>query len=385
MAESRDEVSATGMGGRPTWAEVDLGRLCHNYQEIRRRLDPTVALMAVVKADAYGHGAARCARELEGVGAEWFGVALPEEGHELRAAGIRGRIFCLGGFWRGQAERLIADEITPAIFRPDMAAELEAAARDAGRVVECHLKIDTGMGRLGVRWDELALIAPVLSRLEHVRIPGLLTHFADADGRSPDFTRTQIDRFEEACRMLTGLGFDIRWRHLANSAGIHSYAQAQGTLARAGETLYGLVRDVLAPGVEPVDLRPVLSLHSRIILIKKVPAGTPIGYGRAFTTQRESLIATIPIGYADGLPRQLSNRGRVLVNGRTAPIVGRVGMDLTIVDVTDLADVQLGDEVVLLGGGAGESIRAEEIAQAAGTISYEIVTGISRRVPRQYR
>lgn len=384
MAESRDEVGAAGMGGRPTWAEVDLGHLCHNYQEIRRRLDPTVALMAVVKADAYGHGAARCARELESVGAKWFGVALPEEGHELRAAGVRGEIFCLGGFWRGQAERLIADQITPAIFRLDMAAELEARARDAGRVAECHLKIDTGMGRLGVRWDELAGIAPVLSELEHVRITGLLTHFADADGHSPDFTRTQIDRFEEACRMMTALGFEIRWRHLANSAGIHSYSQAQGTLARAGATLYGLVRDVLAPSSGSVDLRPVMSLHSRIILLKRVPAGTPIGYGRTFTTQRESQIATIPIGYADGLPRQLSNRGRVLVNGRTVPIVGRVSMDLTIVDVTDLADVQLGDEVVLLGGGAGESIRAEEIAQAAGTISYEIVTGISRRVPRRY-
>jgi len=385
MAVSWNEVSGDEPVGRPTWAEVDLGNLCHNYRQVRRRLAPGSTLMAVVKADAYGHGAVRCAQALASAGADWFGVALPEEGHELRAAGIGGRIFCLGGFWRGQARRLIADEITPAIFRPDMAAELEAGARDAGRAVECHLKVDTGMGRLGVRWDELTGLAQYLKGFDRLRVTGLLTHFADADGHSSDFTRTQIARFDEAYRTLVALGFDIRWRHLANSAGIHGYPEAPGTLARAGATLYGLVRDVLAPDTPPADLRPVMSLHSRIILIKQVPAGTPIGYGRSFTTRRTSLVATIPVGYADGVPRALSNRGWVLVQGRRAPIIGRVSMDLTIVDVTDLPAIQVGDEVLILGARDGQSILAEDIAAVAGTISYEIVTGISRRVPRRCR
>lgn len=369
---------------RPTWAEVNLGNLQSNYLEMRRHLTGGARLMAILKANAYGHGAIECGRALAAVGADWFGVALPEEGHELRAAGLGGEIFCVGGFWQGQGARLIADRITPAIFRRDAAAELNERAREAGRVVEYHLKVDTGMGRLGVTSDEVGEFARYLQTLGNLRLTGVLTHFADADGREREFTDIQIGRYQRVIDELTELGFEIRWRHLANSAGIHAYPGAHGTLARAGATLYGLVRDVLAPGLVVPALRPVMSLHSRIVMLKRVPAGTPLGYGGTFRTGRESVIATLPIGYADGVRRSLSNRGRVLVRGREVPIVGRVSMDLTIVDVTDLPAVAIGDEVVLLGEQGTRRILAEDLAIDAETISYEVVTGISARVPRRY-
>lgn len=369
---------------RPTWAEIDLSALQHNYSTIKQRLREGARLMAVVKANAYGHGAVACARALEAIDADWFGVALPEEGSELRRGGVRRPIFCVGGFWQGQGEQLIEDEIVPAVFRLDMVEELNARAKAAGRVVEYHLKVDTGMGRLGVPDRDLPDLAEALSKFEHARLTGVLTHFADADGAETSFTEQQIARYWRAIEVLEARGFRIEWRHMANSAGIHAYPESHGTLARAGATLYGLTRDVLAPHPEPFDLRPVMSLRSRIILLKQVPPGSPLGYGRTFTTKRESLIATIPIGYADGLRRGLSNQGKVLIRGHEVPIVGRVSMDLTILDVTDLDAVSVGDEVVLLGEQEGKRISAEDMAESVGTISYEIVTGISARVPRVY-
>ena len=369
---------------RPTWAEIDLRALQHNYSTIKQRLREGGQLMAVVKANAYGHGAVACARALEAVNADWFGVALPEEGGELRRGGITRPIFCVGGFWQGQAEQLIADQIVPAVFRLDMVEELNARAKAAGRIVEYHLKVDTGMGRLGVPDRDLPEFAEALSKFENTRLAGVLTHFADADGAESSFTEQQIARFRRAIEVLEARGFRIEWRHMANSAGIHAYPESHGTLARAGATLYGLSRDVLAPHPEPFDLRPVMSLRSRVIMLKRVPAGSPLGYGRTFTTKHESLIATIPIGYADGLRRALSNKGEVLIRGQLAPIVGRVSMDLTILDVTGIDAVSVGDEVVLLGEQQGTRISAEDMAESVGTISYEIVTGISARVPRVY-
>src|SRR5262245_2789696 len=367
---------------RPTWAEISLPALKHNYITIKKHLSAPAQLMAVVKADAYGHGAVECSRALESIGADWFGVALVEEGIELRRAGISRPIFCLGGFWRGQADDLIAHELDVAVYRLDQAEELNARAHAVGQTVNFHLKVDTGMGRLGVQLGELAEFARALGQFDHIKLDGVMTHFADADADTPDFTDGQIARYDEAVRILRALGFDPSWRHLANSAGIHAYPQSHGNLARAGATLYGLARDVLSPNLEPFDLRPVMSLHSRIVMLKTVPARTPLGYGLTFTTGRESRIATLPIGYADGLRRLHSNNGRALVRGRFAPIVGRVSMDLTIIDVTDLPGVELGDEVILIGEQSDLRISAEDLAEQIGTISYEIVTGISARVPR---
>ena len=369
---------------RPTWAEISLPALKHNYLTIKNYLTASAQLMAVVKADAYGHGAVECSRALESIGADWFGVALVEEGVELRRAGITRPIFCLGGFWRGQAEDVIEHDLTVAVFRLDQAEELNAEAREAGRIVNFHLKVDTGMGRLGMTVDEVAEFARALEPFRHIKLDGVMTHFADADSSDPAYTETQIARYNEAIKILAELGFNPSWRHLANSAGLHAYPQSHGNLARAGATLYGLARDVLSSKLEPFDLQPVMSLRSRIVMLKPVPAGTPLGYGCAFTTRRASRIATIPIGYADGLRRAHSNNGRVLVRGRSAPIVGRVSMDLTIIDVTGIPEVEVGDEVILIGEQDGLRIAAEDLAEQIGTISYEIVTGVSARVPRVY-
>jgi alanine racemase len=369
---------------RPTWAEISLSALKHNYLTIRNHLGASAQLMAVVKANAYGHGAVECARALEATGADWFGVALVEEGVELRRAGITRPIFCLGGFWRGQADDVIALDLTAGIYRLDQAEELNARAGALGRTVNFHLKVDTGMGRLGVQIDELAEFARALGQFDNVKLDGVMTHFAAADSATTQYTDRQIARYEAAVEILRDLGFDPSWRHLANSAGIHAYPQSHGNLTRAGASMYGLTRDVLSPNLKPFDVRPVMSLHSRIVMLKAVPAGTPLGYGCAFTTARESRVATLPIGYADGLRRSHSNNGRVLLRGQFAPIVGRVSMDLTIIDVTDVPAAEFGDEVIIIGERNGLRISAEDLAEQIGTISYEIVTGISARVPRVY-
>jgi len=369
---------------RPTWAEISLSALRQNYRNIKRVLTPGTQLMAVVKAEAYGHGAIECARALEAADADWFGVALIEEGVALRQAGITRPIFCVGGFWQGQAEEVVRHDLTSALFRLDQAEELDARAREAGRTANYHLKVDTGMGRLGVPVAEAAGFARSLKRFNRIRLDGLMTHFADAEGETVEFTLRQIAGFDETLAMLRDAGFDPTHRHLAASAGLHAYPDSHGTLARVGASLYGLTRDVLAARLPPLDVRPVMSLHSRIVLLKTLPAGESLGYGRTFTTRRESRIATIPIGYADGLRRALSNRGRVLVRGRFAPIVGRVSMDMTIVDVTDVPGAALGDDVVLIGAQGEHRIFAEDLAAEIGTSSYEIVSGVSSRVPRVY-
>jgi alanine racemase len=364
---------------RPTWAEIDLDALAHNLGAVRGRLAAGVGVMAVVKANAYGHDAVLCARRLAAAGVDWFGVALPEEGCVLREAGITQPILSLGGFWAGQETALLRARIAPAIYRPDMAEALDRAANAAGVVAPLHVKIDTGMGRLGVRYDAAAEFADALKRLKHIRLEGLMTHFAAADAAEfDDFTREQAARFEVVLETFRARGFNPQWRSLANSAGIFAHPATHGNLVRAGGVLYGLWRDVLPPEARP-DLRPVMSLHTRIELLKRAPAGARLGYGCTFRAARESVIATLPVGYNDGYPRALSNCGRVLVRGQVAPVVGRVSMDVTLVDVTDVPGVELSDEVILLGKG----ITAEEIAAQVGTISYEITCGVSGRVPRK--
>jgi alanine racemase len=369
---------------RPTWAEISLPALRYNYRTIRNHLGERVGLMAVVKANAYGHGAVACARALEQEGADWFGVALIEEGAELRGAGIQRPICCLSGFWQGQGETVIAHDLTPAVYRLDAAEELNARAREAGRTVNFHLKVDTGMGRLGVASADIPEFGRALKRFKHLRLDGLLTHFAEAETLESEFTERQIGQYCEALKALHDLGFAPTHQHLANSAGIHAHRSAWGNLARAGAVLYGLSRDVLAPVPEPFDLRPVLSLHTRVIFLKTVAAGTTLGYGRAFTTSRPSCIATLPIGYADGLRRAHSNNGQALIRGRLAPIVGRVSMDLTLVDVTEVPGAALGDEALLIGEQEEIQLAAEDLAAQTGTISYEVVCAISARIPRRY-
>ena len=389
--ETRNEAAGAGVdcltaGGRPTWAEIDLDALASNFRAVKRLVGAGVRVMCVVKADAYGHGAAACARRLAAEGADWFAVALPEEGFELRRSGVSQPILCLAGFWEGQAGRCVAEKLTPVVYGFEVAEALDRAARDAGTVAEAHVKIDTGTGRLGVRYEEASEFAARLGELKNLRLTGLLTHFAAADEAARDeFTREQIGRFRAAVAEFRARGHEPAIEHLSNSAATFAHPAARGSLVRPGGVLYGLWRDAIqTAGQPPPPLRPVMSVRSRVALVKRVPAGETLGYGRTYTLGRDSLIATLPVGYADGLRRALSNRGRVIVRGQFAHIVGRISMDLTLVDVTDVRGVAAGDEATLLGESGGLCITAEELAREADTISYEITCGIGRRVPRRY-
>jgi alanine racemase len=373
-------------GQRPTWAEIDLDALASNFRLVRERVGHGVKVMAVVKANAYGHGAVACARRLSAEGADWFAVAMPEEAIELRRAGLVQPILSLGGFWNGQEQLCLKDSIVPVVYRLDMIEALDRAAREAQMVADVHLKIDSGMGRLGVRYDEVAAFADALRPFKNIRVDGVMTHFAAADNPDLDcFTDEQLKRFRQAIETLREHGHRPSYEDMANSAGTFAHPSSWGNMVRPGGVLYGLWRDILPPANEPPRLLPVMSVRSRITLLKRVRAGETLGYGCTFEASRETIVATLPIGYNDGYVRALSNRGRAIVRGCYAPVAGRISMDLTLLDVTDVPGVALNDRVTLLGEDGGLSITAEDIAKTTGTLSYEITCGISARVPRESR
>ena len=370
-------------GRRPTWTEIDLESLAANFHIVQDRVGPDVNVMAVVKANAYGHGAVECARRLEAEGADWFGVALPEEGIELRNASIAKPILCLAGFWGEQSTACLQHDLVPVVYRLDMIEAFDRAARERNVVADVHVKIDTGMGRLGVRFDEVSDFAGALKKFKNIRVDGFMTHFAAADEPACEpLTKDQTQRFEKAVSSFREHGFDPAYRHLANSAAVFGQPTAWGNLVRPGGVLYGLWRDILAPEDRDVNLRPVMSLHSRITLLKWVPQGETVGYGCTFEASRKTLVATIPIGYDDGYMRALSNRGHAIIRGVYATVIGRISMDLTLIDVTNVPGVQQDDDVTLIGREANLWITAEEIARIAGTLSYEVTCGIGARVPR---
>jgi alanine racemase len=385
---SRAEDQAKILARRPTWAEIDLNNLAANFNRVRQRVTPVARIMAVLKANAYGHGAVECAQRLSREGADWFGVAMPEEAMQLRAAGIREPILLLAGYWPGQAAVCIQHQLTSVVYRLDMIEALNQAAANAGVVIDVHVKVDTGMGRLGVRFDQLNEFVPGLVQFRNVRIDGVMTHLAAADDAAcQPLTRDQIQRFEDAVTVLRDHGYRPTHLHLANSAGVFGHRESWGNLVRPGGVLYGLWRDVLPLSTRDPELLPVMSLHSRLSMLKWVPPGETIGYGCTFEASRRSLIATVPVGYHDGYMRGLSNRAHVIVRGRYAPVVGRVSMDLTLIDVTDVPDVEIDDQVTLLGWNHHSpdlKITAEDLARIAGTLSYEVTCGISERVPREY-
>ena len=372
-------------GRRPTWAEIDLDALAANFHIVKERVGPDVNVMAVVKANAYGHGAVECARRLEKEGAGWFGVALPEEGIELRSAGITKPILCLAGFWEGQAASCLQHNLVPVVYRLDLIEALDNAARERGVIADVHVKIDTGMGRLGIRFDEVSDFVSALRRFQNIRVDGLMTHFAAADEPScGPLTKDQIQRFENALAAFREHGYEPTYRHLANSAGIFAEPRSWGNMVRPGGVLYGLWRDILAPSDRDQNFRPVMSLHSRITLLKWVPPGETVGYGCTFEASRKTLVATVPLGYDDGYMRALSNRGHAIIRGVYATVIGRISMDLTLIDVTNVPGVQPDDEVLLMGADGGLSVGAEDLAKTAGTLSYEVTCGIGERVPRIY-
>ncbi|OGW40430.1 MAG: alanine racemase [Nitrospirae bacterium GWC2_56_14] len=364
---------------RPTAASISLSALTHNFEEVTRRANGRKVL-AVVKANAYGHGLVPVARHLLGRGAHMLGVALVEEGRELREAGIEAPILVMGPVFPEQADAVAALRLTPALSNNTVARALDDAARKRSRRIAVHVKIDTGMSRTGVSPEAAPDLIRGMNSLDGIVVEGLMTHFADADLRDKAFAAQQMERFENLIRTLTDQGISIPLRHAANSASILDYPRALFTMVRPGLMLYGY--DPVEGNASGAALQPVLSLVTRIFLLKKLPAGTPISYGRTFVTGRESLIATIPIGYADGFSRSLSNCGEALVRGARVPVTGRVCMDMTMLDVTDVPGVREGDEVVLIGSSGSERITAADLAAKTGTIPYEVLCGISSRVPR---
>lgn len=368
---------------RPTRAEISLGRLRWNLQALRRHTASQI--WCVLKADGYGHGAKACARTLERAGADGLCVALIEEAIELREAGVTVPILVMSGYFGGARSELLRYQLTPVVHSPGQIEALEEeAAFHQVAPVPFHLKIDTGMGRLGISQRDLPAVINALGKCSHLLFDGLMTHFASAD-TDMGSVHEQLRRFKEASDMLTHAGLSPRVRHAANSA----------ALLRSIDTHFDLVRPGIAVfGVQPCEgsapeLRPAMRLLSTLISLRDLEPGQTVGYGGSFTAQRLSRIATLPIGYADGLGRQHSNRGHVLVRGQRAPIVGRVSMDLVTIDVTDLPGAAVGDEAVILGEQQGPlgkgAIRAEEIASIEGTIPWEVLTSVSRRVPRFYR
>ena len=366
--------------GRPTACYVDLDALRWNFRQIREKIGPGVRVLSVVKADAYGHGAREVARALAAAGSESFGVATLEEGVELRAAGIRSPILVLAGVYPEQLGEFIQHRLTPAICETEAFKQLEKEARRRGVTLNFHLKVDTGMGRIGLPSAEVERWLPEMGQLESLKLEGLFSHFSQAESVEGSYTQSQLKAFQLVLKRLRSAGYNPPWVHLANSAAVITLPSAHFTMVRPGLMLYGAYPSPVM--ASQVALKPVLSWRTRVLQLKRVPEGSSISYGQTFVTQRESSIATLPVGYADGYPRLLSNRGEVLIRGQRAPVAGRICMDLTMVDVTDIRGVEQGDEVVLLGAQGKAAISADEMARWAETISYEIFTSISDRVPR---
>ncbi|MGH9356192.1 MAG: alanine racemase, partial [Terriglobia bacterium] len=353
-------------------------------------------VMAVVKADAYGHGATAIARALEASGADWFGVATVDEALDLRAAGISKPILLLGGLYMSDPAALIEYDLTPTVSSTARLDTYAECARRFGKPIDFHLKVDTGMGRLGIPPNLLESFMERLRELNEgasaeecgLRLSGFFTHLASAEDRVATQTEEQVGRFAAAFEQLRNAGARPEWTHISNSAALLACSNIRENMVRIGALFYGYCLPLaLPPGSAPhsaVGFEPVLSFRSRVVFLKDHPAGAPLGYGASFFTRRPSRIATLPVGYADGLSRALSNCGRVIIRGRFARIVGSVSMDMTLVDVTDIPGVSVGDEVTLIGRSDGCSITAGEVAQAIGTIPYEVLCSIGKRVPRIY-
>ncbi len=367
---------------RPTVGEVDLRALEFNFRQIQKRIPKGVKFLAVVKADAYGHGAVPISRKLEKLGVEYLGVAIPEEGVELRKGGVKAPILVLGGIFGEEEDQIYRFRLTPVVFRKDCLKSLSREGLRRRRKVKVHLKVDTGMGRLGVPLNLWSDFLKEVKRYPQIEIEGILSHFSMAD-EEKDYTRNQWGSFQKAVGMAKEMGITCECLHMANSATVTGFPAYSSKLVRPGIMLYGSYPSPAFRDLIP--LKPVMVLKTRIHFLKRVPLGMRISYGGTFTTNRESLIATLPIGYADGYSRRLSNCGEVLIHGKRARVIGKVCMDLTMVDVTDIPHVSLGDEVILIGKQGKEQITPEEIADKTDSIPYEVLCSIGKRVPRTYK
>ncbi|PLX77746.1 MAG: alanine racemase [Desulfuromonas sp.] len=367
---------------RPTYAEINLDAVRHNFRLIKDAAGSATELLAIVKADAYGHSAVEVSRVLAAEGASLLVVAMVEEAIELRQAGIEQPILVMGAVWPGQETYYLEYKLTPYLFDIETARRLDTYCKSAGTVCPYHLKVDTGMGRLGVPFESITEALESLSQLKSLRMEGVMTHFALADEPEERLTDLQVERFRSVLEAVRDAGFDPRYIHAANSAGIFTRELPECNLARPGIALYG---GWPSHHFEHLNLVQVMSLRTRIAKIKTVPTGAGVSYGHKFRADRPTRVATLPVGYADGYNRLLTNRGEALVRGQRVPVIGTVCMDWIMLDVTDVDGVAVGDEVTLLGNDQqGNVIRAEEWAAKIGTINYEVFCGISKRVPRVF-
>lgn len=378
-------------GGRPVWAEISLQAIANNLRVTRRHIGPKPQILAVVKSNGYGLGAVPVAKALQKAGADRFGVTCANEGIELRESGIRKPILVLTGFWPGEEKRFVANRLTPTVTRLDDLKLLERAAKSA-RVkapLKFHLKINTGMNRLGISPSEIGAFAAAFADCRHLQLEGTFTHFASAEDFSARQTDQQEDVFRSSLARMRELGISPGIVHMANSGAICARPSTWADMVRPGAILYGYYQSFDPPqkGQEVRRMLPVepsLSLRARIISLRELPPGQPVGYSARFTTERQSRIAVINAGYADGILRQRTNHGCALVRGRRVPLVGTISMDLTTLDVTDVPEVALGDVVTIYGKDGNDQIRVSDVAREIGTVTSDLLCALGRRVPRYY-
>jgi alanine racemase len=365
---------------RPTRVEIDLAALRHNFMQLRRRSAPEVEIMGVVKADAYGHGAVFVAQTLQDAGASMFGVAIAEEGLELRRAGIVKPILVLGGVWPGQEDIVLAEHMHTTVFEYAQLERLNTAARRQGRRCACHIKLDTGMGRLGLQPEDLPGFLARLRHFPHLEIVGVMSHMALADEPEHPHNTIQMKVFEQGVEQIRAAGFKPHYLHTYNSAASFAPPSSMCNLLRPGIALYG----GQPLGQTHLDLRPVMNFRTQIAHLKWLPPGRGVSYGQHFTATRPTLVAAVPVGYADGYNRLLSNGFAAVVNKCKVPVIGNICMDWTMLDVTGVPGVALYDDVTLLGCEGDTCVYAEDWAERIGTISYEVFCQVSKRVPRVY-
>jgi alanine racemase len=398
---ARTKKNSVDFAGRPVWAEISLNALRQNFEAIRAFVNPASEkrktprkVLSIVKGDGYGHGGPEVSKALEKFGSDWFGVASAGEGVELRKAGVKKPILVLGGFWPGEEKNLIAHHLTPAIHRCEHLALFNAAAARAGkRRATIHLKLDTGMNRLGIAPSDIDCFAGQLAKCKHLELNGTFTHLASSEvltdtpvGRQ---TAEQVERFYGAIERLRVLGVPAGIVHIANSAAIAARPETWADMVRPGALLYGY-----HPGFDPMErrfefeaklpLRPVLSLRARLLNVRSVPSGASVGYDASWVAKRWSRVAVLAAGYGDGIHRSLGNRGTVAIRGYIAPIIGIVSMDVVMLDVTDVPGVKIGDIATVYGMDGEKPYPANVVARSIGTVTSDLISGISQRVPRFY-
>jgi alanine racemase len=373
---------------RPNWAEISLSTLAENYRIVAAHIGSGVTACCVIKCDAYGHGVIESARALEEAGAVFLGVTSTEEGIAVRDAGVQLPILVMTGFWRGEEEPLLRHDLIPAIATVEHVEELEHAAATLGltKRVPVHLKVDTGMSRLGVPLPELLALAKRIAASKVIELQGMFSHLSESEVLDSKVVEGQREKFEAAIAVVEAAGLHPKYRHLANTAATVARPEVWSNFVRPGLALYGYNLKCEGPGADEalLPVRPVLTWKTRIIAMRDIPTGTAVGYNGRWVAQRPTRLAVIPVGYGDGLNRQLSNKGQVILHDRYAPMAGNISMDLTMIDVTDIPESAIGDEVLLIGRSEHCSIGADDQARLAGTIVYEILCGLSPRVPRVY-